>query len=150
MISTESRLSTDVDNKYLETFHLSYLSHVEVIHVCEWCRKQFSSKRPHSRFCSSRCRLQAHRIHKNFKRIEELLPEDQVKEKYYTSQPNPCVIYLQWFRQKEGKGHKIFADVYVSNECSPALVAKMRRMKNKFPARTNYTGNVSLEPVHDR
>jgi hypothetical protein len=68
---------------------------------------------------------------KNFRKIEDLLPEAQVKEKYHIGQPLPCVIFLQWFTQ----GKKRFADVYVSKECSPALVAKMKRMKTKFPLR---------------
>lgn len=103
---------------------------MDIITTCEWCREQFVAKRKDKRFHNA-CKTQSHRINKSFKLIEELLPEAQVQEKYYVGQPLPCVVYLLWFRQ----GKKRFADVYVSKECSPVLIAKMKRMKHKFPIR---------------
>jgi hypothetical protein len=80
--------------------------------------------------------VRSFRIGEDFIRIEEFLPEAEVIVKYYCEQEFDCVIYLEWFRQKnESGGYNRFADVYISKEMSLALIEKIKRKKKDLPIR---------------
>jgi hypothetical protein len=106
------------------------------IHKCDWCKSEFISKRKHAIFCSVKCRVRSCRIRKDFVRIEELLPEAEAIAKYHVEQEMDCIVFLQWFRQKDGAGgYNRFADVYVSKEISAELIEKIKRKRNGLPIR---------------
>lgn len=98
---------------------------------CIWCRKPFEAKRKDNVYCSSKCKLKRFQMVRGFELIENLLPEEQVKEKYYVPADSECVIYLHWFRVDGER----FADVYISKNCPDLGELIKRYKKNTFPTR---------------
>lgn len=109
---------------------------MDLVKTCEWCRKVYESTRAHSTFCSTKCRVQSHRILKGYRVLELWVDEKTVKAKYYVQQEDICVLYLQWFKVKQDNGkYERFADVYINEGCSIEAEKKMLKRKLKFPIR---------------
>jgi hypothetical protein len=98
---------------------------------CLWCRKTFDAKRKDNVYCSPKCRLKRFQIYSEFNLVEEMLPEAEIQEKYYSGnsvvQKNESFIYLQWYRDKSTGSR--FADVYLSKSSDIDKMEKKHRKK---------------------
>lgn len=80
--------------------------------TCVWCRKHFIANRKDHILCSNDCKFKRFRIMKDMILIDELVPEKKIKEKYYTAQPEECILYIQWFSVKKDNIKEKYGDVY--------------------------------------
>ena len=108
---------------------------------CLWCRKTFFGKRKDKVYCSPKCRLKRFQIYNEFDLVEEMVPEREVQEKYYSGnspiqQIENSFIFLQWYRNRED-GNR-FADVYISKSID---IDKMEKKHSKRGISIRYAGS---------
>lgn len=116
------------------------------LHVCDFCHNEFQSKRSDNIFCNDYCKTRAWRMGQDFVRIEVMLSEHLVKERYYVPQSKECAIFLIWLGQDDGAGgRKRFADVYISKRYSLELAREL--LKKRWGSRQ---GSVYFRLFHQK
>ena len=109
------------------------------LHTCKWCKEEFPSSRPHSKFCTDKCRLQSCRMNKIFTLLESYVPEEDIKKRYYYN-VSSMIFELRWYREYESNGdYKRYADVWVSKLCKKHLTQKIINRRSNFNLRLLYT-----------
>ena len=91
---------------------------------CKFCRKAFVANRKDKEFHDNACKSKHWKLLQGFELVAELVPEAEAKEKFVTKADKYCIVYLQWFKIDSER----FADVYVSNECSEALIKRFKKI----------------------
>lgn len=109
------------------------------IKYCVYCHKQFEAKRKDNIYHSNSCRVTHWKLLQDFKIIGELIPEAEVKKKYYVLENSDSTIYLQWYRINGER----FADVYVSNGSNDVLIKKL--IKSTSAVVYNENGSARLQ-----
>ena len=97
--------------------------------VCKFCRKPFVANRKDQVFHNNACKVKYWKLLRGFTLLKELVPEKEVKEKYYIPQDSACTIFIQWFKHNGER----FADIYISKTISENET--INRYKNQLEIR---------------